>query len=137
MKYISGMYALNLKCSLDTCGDWHQSGMDWKALKFRETEGSLFGEYGIEPCSYVPEHDGSYMTADTLRGLLDILEENRLTNAQGMKEDFICNGIYTQEFFEKVLMLQHLEHWNDIDRLMKREYMQEWLDFKSERGIKP
>lgn len=132
MQYISGMFALNLKCSLDTCGDWHQSGMNWQELKFRETDESIFGDYGIEPCSHVPEHKGNYMIADTLRALLDLLEENRLTCAQGMREDFICNEDYTQEFFKKVLMLQHLEHWDSIDRLMKREYMQDWLDFKLE-----
>ena len=29
MKYISGINALNLPCSLDTCGDWHTSALQW------------------------------------------------------------------------------------------------------------
>jgi len=27
MKYITGIHALNLPCSLDTCGDWHSLKM--------------------------------------------------------------------------------------------------------------
>lgn len=29
MEYISGIHALNLICNLDTCGDWHQSAIQW------------------------------------------------------------------------------------------------------------
>ncbi len=48
MKYISGIHALNLRCSLQTCGDWHQSGIQWKMPTVRESSNSLFGDYGIE-----------------------------------------------------------------------------------------
>lgn len=30
MKYLSGIFALNLMCDLDTFGDWHTSAIDWK-----------------------------------------------------------------------------------------------------------
>lgn len=30
MKYLSGIFALNLMCNLNTFGDWHTSAIDWK-----------------------------------------------------------------------------------------------------------
>ena len=30
MEYITGQYALNLSCSLNTTGDWHTSALNWK-----------------------------------------------------------------------------------------------------------
>ena len=41
MQYLSGIHALNLQCSLDTSGDWHQSALRWKDLDWRESDGSL------------------------------------------------------------------------------------------------
>ena len=48
MEYISGIHALNLPCELETCGDWHTSALQWKRPLMRESNGSLFGDYGIE-----------------------------------------------------------------------------------------
>ena len=48
MQYLSGIHALNLQCSLDTSGDWHQSAFRWKDLDWRESDGSLWGDYGID-----------------------------------------------------------------------------------------
>ncbi len=74
MKYISGIYALNLRCSLETCGDWHTSSFSWEKLHFWESEGSFFGEYGIEPVIFVPEHEGEPLyQANHIRALLDML----------------------------------------------------------------
>lgn len=58
MKYISGVQALNLPCSLDTCGDWHTSALQWQVLNYKDTEQSILGDWGIESCSCVPEHKG-------------------------------------------------------------------------------
>lgn len=43
MRYLSGIHALNLKCELDTCGDWHQSAIQWERLKLYESNESLWG----------------------------------------------------------------------------------------------
>ena len=59
MKYISGIHALNLRCSLETCGDWHASGIQWKNLTVRESSDSVFGDYGIEDNSSVPGIQGT------------------------------------------------------------------------------
>ena len=50
MKYITGQFALNLPCSLGTCGDWNTSAMNLANLRFSESDGSIFGDYGIETC---------------------------------------------------------------------------------------
>lgn len=64
MKYITGIHALNLRCSLETCGDWHQPGIQWKNLTIRESEDSVFGDYGIEDNSLVPDHPGTHKVAN-------------------------------------------------------------------------
>lgn len=134
MKYITGQFALNLPCSLETCGDWHTSALDWSKLTLSESENSIFKDYGIEPCTCVPDHDGKYYVANTLRALLDLLESNNLGLAQGIKDDFICNDTYTKEFFSKVILLQSCAHWDGINSLMLREYKCEWLDYLEEQN---
>ncbi len=48
MKYISEIHALNLNCSLDTCGDWHQSSLIWTPIKLYESNAFIWNDYGIE-----------------------------------------------------------------------------------------
>lgn len=45
MKYISCIHDLNLPCSLETCGDWHTSALQWVDLHMRESDNSIFGNY--------------------------------------------------------------------------------------------
>lgn len=130
MKYISGIHALNLPCSLDTCGDWHTSALQWGSLKFLESDDSIFKDYGIESCSCVPENKGIFNIANTLRALLDLLVEGNFGIAEGAKEDFICNDRYTLEFFNKVIQLRDTYNWDKIDKFMEKEYKLQWLNFK-------
>lgn len=48
MKYLTGLYALNLPCQLDTCGDWHSKSIDWSHPDIRESNNSILKDYGIE-----------------------------------------------------------------------------------------
>ena len=105
VRYISGVHALNLPCSLDTTGDWHTSAIQWDSPWMLESDGSIFGNYGIETCDCVPEHKGVFYIANTLRALLDLLSTGNFGLAQGARDDFICNDAYTQEFFSKVWQL--------------------------------
>ena len=75
MKYITGIHALNLRCSLETCGDWHQSGIQWTRPTIRDSAESVFGDFGIEKNSNVPENPGTHWVADHIRALLDLLAE--------------------------------------------------------------
>ena len=137
MKYISGIHALNLPCGLETCGDWHTSALRWNNVKDKmlDSNNSIFGDWGIEECSCVPENPGKYFIANTIRALLDLLVESNFTVAQGMKEDFICNDNYTDLVFEKVIILKNNHNWKDIDKFIEREYKLQWLNYKKANKI--
>ncbi len=135
MLYITGIHALNLPCKLNTCGDWHQSGIQWNKPYMLESSGSIFGDYGIEPNHHIPEHSDVYNVADTIRASLDLLIESKFSVIQGMNEDFICNPDYDTEVFEKVLQLTILPHWNQINAFMKSEYRTKWINYKRSKGI--
>lgn len=135
MQYLTGIHALNLPCSLLTCGDWHQSAIQWKTLLLRDSEQSLFGSYGIKQGISIPEHNETYNVANHIRALLDLLELGKLSIAQGMNKDFICNDDYTEEIFNQVFKMRALRHWSDIDRFMGKEYYSKWLDYKEREMI--
>ena len=130
MKYITGIHALNLNCSLETCGDWHQSAIQWERPFMLDIRDSIFGSYGIEGDVKIPGCDGLYFVANHIRALLDLLELGKFSIAQGMRGDFICNPLYTQEIFWQVAKLKSSPLWTQIDEFMKREYRGQWLDFK-------
>jgi hypothetical protein len=134
MLYITGQHALNLPCKLLTCGDWHTSALQWERPCMRDSADSIFGDYGIERGIRIPEHEETYAAANHIRALLDLLEMGKLTVAQGMNRDFICNDAYTPEVFEQVSRLRSSEHWQKIDRFMGKEYAGKWLDYKEGLG---
>lgn len=46
MKYISGIYSLNIMDKNFNC-DWHQSSLDWNNPNWRDTENYPFEDWGI------------------------------------------------------------------------------------------
>jgi hypothetical protein len=130
MQYITGVHALNLPCSLRTCGDWHASALRWQDIACKDSERSMFGDYGIEYGKKIPGHSGTYAAANHIRALLDLLEAGNYSAAQGMNRDFICNSDYTEEVFGKVSLMKGLPNWGEIDSFMGREYFAKWLDYK-------
>ena len=135
MRYISGIHALNLPCSLQTCGDWHCSALRWRDICFRDTETSFFKDYGIEFAKRIPEHEEIYAVANHIRALLDLLETGKFSVAQGMNRDFIGNDDYTGEVFDKVALMKPLLHWAEIDRFMAKEYYCRWIDYKRQVNL--
>lgn len=134
MLYITGIHALNLPCSLETCGDWHTSALHWENIsnKMVESNNSIFGDYGLEDCNCVPENPGNYKVANTIRALLDLLVQGNYGVAQGMKDDFICNDKYTPEVFSLVSKLVNQPNWKEIDAFMGKEYKMQWLHYKED-----
>lgn len=130
MLYVTGQHALNVSCSLLTCGDWHQSAIQWERPFTRESTDSVFGDYGIEHDVTIPEHTERYNVANHIRALLDLLELGKFTLAQGMNKDFICNDDYTNEVFDHVMILSSSPIWPDIDHFMEKEYLAKWLNYK-------
>lgn len=136
MKYITGQHALNLPCELNTCGDWHTSALQWEKPFMKDSQGSTFGDYGIEADKKIPEHEERYYVANHIRALLDLLEIGKFSVAQGMRDDFICNDSYDEEIFGKVFVLKDNANWNDIDSFMCKEYNRKWRKYKEEQCIK-
>lgn len=118
---------------LKTCGDWHTSAIQWERPHIRESEGSFFGNYGIEENKTIPEHNGKYNVANHIRALLDLLEDGNYAEAQGMNEDFICNPEYNDEVFALVYSMRRLPNWKQISDFMVREYKMKWIDFLREK----
>ena len=135
MKYITGIHALNLSCSLETCGDWHRSALQWEHPNIKESETSFYKDYGLESNHKIPEHDEYFTIANTIRALLDLLYDRRFPIAQGMNEDFICNDKYDDEIFNKVYEMKELDYWDEIDLFMQKEYRTKWLKFKQNKNI--
>lgn len=132
MLYISGIYALNLNCELDTCGDWHQSGLNWDNITFKESEGSFYGIYGLEYNKRIPNHQELFTTANHIRACLDMLIDRKFDTLQGMNKDFICNEKYDQEIFFQVLKLNVLPQWEEIKLFMDKEYGKKWINYRKE-----
>ena len=131
MLYISGMQALNLPCNLDTSGDWHRSCMDWNHPALKESEGSIWGDYGIEGPKAIPDNKEKHYVANHIRALLDMLHDRNFADAQGMKDDYIGNDKYDEEIFRQVTKMKDLPYWADIDSFMEREYLLRWVQYKA------
>ena len=129
MKYISGIHALNIPCSLDTCGDWHCSALPWKNIDIRESDDSIYKDYGIDIEKKVPEHEGSYYVANHIRALLDLICDGNFSEARGMNNDFICNDNYDTEIFNKVMLLKNTPNWQKINEFMGKEYRMKWVNY--------
>ena len=128
MQYITGIHALNLPCGLDTCGAWHCSAIQWGSPTVAESDGSVFGTYGLEYNKPIPEHDGLYTVANHIRALLDMLVMRQYGYAQGMCECYLGTGEYDTEIFSQVLKLRYLPYWGEIDEFMCKEYMFKWIN---------
>lgn len=131
MKYVTGIFALNLPCSLDTCGDWHSCSINWDNVDIRESNNSILKDYRIETNQSVKFLNSSkkYNVANHIRALLDMLIIGNYGYAQGMKEDYICNDKYTKEIFNQVLKLKTLDNWTKINKFMTHEYKMKWLNY--------
>lgn len=138
MEYLTGIYALNLPCNLDTCGDWHSKSINWEHPDIRESNDSVLKDYGIEEKRNVKflNSSNNYNVANHIRALLDMLLAGNYGYAQGMKEEYICNEYYTKEIFKQVWKLKNEDNWNKINDFMKREYKMKWINYLEEKQWK-
>lgn len=140
MLYITGLFALNLECSLGTTGDWHMSGMDWSKLTLADSNNSIFGTYGIERNStrLVPEHEGKqHNIANHVRACLDLIEQENYCATEGMYRDFLDeDDCYNADVFACVLHLieTYPNRFDEINRFMGREYGTKWIFFITSKG---
>jgi len=137
MKYLTGIHALNLPCSLDTPGDWHGAALNWENLDIRESDASVFNDYGIELNRRVPGRESSPPVANHIRACLDLIESGSFGVAEGMNQNFIGNDRYTEEIFEKVCLLRERENWLEIYKFMHKEYGRAWRVWASHKSQVP
>lgn len=136
MLYITGIQALNIEDSTDCCGDWHTSSQDWSNLNIVDSDKSIYKDWGIETNKKIPSRDDRYNVANTMRAILDMLQdESFLGYLRGFKDDFFCTDNCNNIFFEKVILLRDLPHWNKINHLMKMEFMWDWDRFILNEGL--
>lgn len=132
MLYISEYHAVNIDHpNEESAVDWHGTAYDWDNPPMLESEESVFGDFGIDEIEF--SIDGRTYRAPVathLRACLDMLERGHHVAAQGMRDNFLGNEELTPLLFEKVAMLRESEHWPAIDKLMGREYLMSWLEFK-------
>lgn len=133
MKYISGLYALNLPCCLETGGDWHAFSLSWENIPLWDTEDSPFGTEGIEQHHSLMGKEGIFFVANHIRACLDLLWAGDFSNLQGMRRDYICTDIYDANVFAAVWKLYETAHWASIDRFMEKEYRMKWILFRKEQ----
>lgn len=112
--------------------------MHWNpdALIFKESNESVFLDYGIETQRPIPQNDGLFSIANHLRAILDYLENNTLLGMKDLRNSFICVEKYDYEFFDKVLLLNNLPHWPEIDHLMCFEFYRKWLNYRRNKNVK-
>lgn len=138
MNYISGYYALNIPCSLDTTGDWHQSSLPWEKMQLSDSEKSPLGDWGIEQNVYVYPLHGRYNVANHIRACLDFLVTDNYSHASGMREDYIANDKYNDIIFTQVYKLKDMvspEKWQKISKTMEKDYKLEWLHYLASKEV--
>ena len=139
MKYISGIFALNIPCPLGTTGDWHRSSLTWNKLRLHESDDSVMKEKGIEKDVYVRELGGRYNVANHIRAIADLLDDGDYVTAEGMRNDYLDDDRrFDRTLFEYVYALRKTKSdrdWWRISLRVEQEYMLKWLKFLEEKGI--
>lgn len=133
MNYVTGMHALNLMCPLGTTGDWHSASVDWNNLEFKESEDSVFGDFGIYEGKILGK---KYHIADHIRASLDFLEDGKFMLAGGMRKDYLDDDPKFDEIvFEKCLLLKDSELWDKIDAFLSKEYKSRYWKWRDKNGL--
>ena len=132
MKYVTGIYALNLPSPDGTPGDWHFSSLNWERPLIEDSEKSPFGEWGLHVAE-VPRL-GRAVVANHVRACLDMIGAGNFGTVQGMREYYIDDESYTPVIFAMVSRLRNTPQWKEIDDFMGREFRCQWLDFKERSG---
>lgn len=131
MKYITGIYALNIPCKLNTCSDWHALSLDWDNIYIKDSKNSIFKDYGIEKNKKIPFNNEKYNVANHIRAILDLMIDGKTDFLKDMRKDFLLDE-YKEEIFNQVYKLRNNKNWSDINKLMENEFLLNWVDFLNE-----
>ena len=126
----SGKFALNIPCSLKTAGDWHHTSFPVAKATLYDTNNNIYNDYGIEKHVI---NGIEYNVANHIRAILDLILNNEFGYLKGFKDDFLVVDDYNTTLFELVYRLKNSKYWDEINKLMKDEFMLEWIDFISKK----
>ncbi len=107
-------------------------------MKLADTKDSIFGTWGIEEGIYIPELDGSYNVANTIRACFDLIDAKIFYQASCMNKDYIANDKYDDIVIEKEYELKAIktqEEWDRIDTFMRKEYLLKWVNFNNDKNV--
>jgi len=80
----------------------------------------------IEYNKRIPNHEELFSVANHICALVDLVDEGNFAVAQGMKEEYICNDIYTPTVFNPIILLRSSDNWSAIYNFMLKEFGDEW-----------
>lgn len=135
MNYISGKHALNIPTEKTFCPDWHTEDYDWNEIDYRESDYSIFGDYGIVRDVLFYKYTGARNVAGTVRAILDLCESGETRWLRGFRHDFFNDDNERDNLFSKVMLLRSSEHWMEIDELFEKEYRLLWVNYKDRRNL--
>lgn len=124
VKYRTGWSALQVPNKHGNA-DWHSNMAN---LKWRESDGSYFGDYGIE---YL---DGMYegYNANHIRAILDLLEEGQVLGLQGVQDIIELDDDEQLELCKLV----YERYGMVLDFFMFREFRWAWVTYRRSIGQK-
>lgn len=128
MEYVTGTYALNKPCSLETPGDWHSSQLNWSNPPLSKSEESCFGMWGIEM------HEGEFPRANHIRAVADLIELGHYGSAEQALVFLDENPEYIEQLFCLVAKLieRYPERGPRISQYMGKEFSMMWLRYLRE-----
>ncbi len=141
MEYLSHYHALNTT-SNEALPHKFYKNIDWKEPSFKSSETSIFKDFGIEKDMLIKKigKERTYNKANHFRALLDILEDrSSFVGSFSLVATSIFEKNYKKEdFFEKVLLLYDVPHWDFIADNMLQTFSEDWIDFiKNNKNVSP
>ena len=74
MRYITSIYALQFDLVEDMGCDWHSSSLDWSKTTFKESEESIFKDFGIKK-TFSPYLAKEHFVAISIRACLEQMKK--------------------------------------------------------------
>ena len=135
MKYLTGLIAFGIPCNDYSCGVWNytkQNFTDPKWLEPKESDKTLFGDWGIEKDKIIPYHEDEelFNVATHKRAYLDMLFDKRFKELEGLFFYAINDMKCREEIFDQVHRhLSHPDVHKDVYDFMSSEFGNAWLSY--------
>lgn len=136
MQYITGRVAFGVYDETsESCGIWNirkHEFLDEEALKCRNSEESVFGDWGIQKDVMLPYHEFcTFNVAGHIRAYCDMLEMGKAADMRGLFAEAIDSAKCRMDIFMLVYgkMREHPQY-PFIDAFFKEEFGNAWESYK-------